>query len=485
MTIAFNEVPRTIRTPGVFVELDPSQAGGGLVAFRSLLIGQRLGTGAIAEGVPRLVGPAADAQRDFGAGSQLDFMAQAFRRNNPLGELWAVALNDAVGATQETVTITVTAAATAAGTIALYINARRIAVGIDGAATTAEVAQAIEDAIDALGAQLPVTAAIAGSVVTLTARHGGTIDLDVRANFFSDDAYPAGVAITIAVATAGATDPNIQDALDALSDAKFDIIAHPYTASASMVTLEDELTQRWGPLLRADGFAISALRGTVAAATTYGNARNSAFSSVMDMATSPTSAHEWAAASAGRTAQSAEIDPARPFQTLQLLGVLPAAPEDQRTHAERAGLLTDGIATHTVDADGSTVRIERLITTYQSRNGVPDTAYLNANTPLTLSFIRADFVTYMRTTFPRHKLADDGTRFDPGQPVITPSVGRGAAVGRFRRWERRGLVEGAEQFKAGLIVVRNEDDPDRLDFRLPPDLINQLRVVGAQIQFIL
>ena len=35
------------------------------------------------------------------------------------------------------------------------------------------------------------------------------------------------------------------------------------------------------------------------------------------------------------------------------------------------------------------------------------------------------------------------------------------------------------------MVERNEGDPNRLDFLLPPDLVNQLRVIAASISFTL
>ena len=89
------------------------------------------------------------------------------------------------------------------------------------------------------------------------------------------------------------------------------------------------------------------------------------------------------------------------------------------------------------------------------------------------------------TKYPRHKLADDGTRFGPGQAIVTPKTMKAEAVARFTQWETLGLVEGAEQFKRDLIIERNAQDPNRLDHLLPPDLINQLRVNGVQIAFLL
>jgi phage tail sheath gpL-like len=138
-----------------------------------------------------------------------------------------------------------------------------------------------------------------------------------------------------------------------------------------------------------------------------------------------------------------------------------------------------------VDRDG-TVRIERAVTTYQTNAyGLEDVSYLDVTTPATLSYIR--YVTRVRITtkFPRHKLADDGTRFGPGQAIATPSIVRAELLALFRELEERGLVEGFEQFKAELIVERNADDPNRLDVLAPPNIVNQLRVFAEQIQFIL
>jgi len=110
---------------------------------------------------------------------------------------------------------------------------------------------------------------------------------------------------------------------------------------------------------------------------------------------------------------------------------------------------------------------------------------LDVNTMFTLMYLRYDFRNTMLTKYPRSKLADDGTNFGPGQPVITPSIGKAEAISKFRQWEAIGLVEDIDQFKNDLIVQRNISDPNRLDFILPPDLMNQFRVGGVTIQFLL
>ena len=173
------------------------------------------------------------------------------------------------------------------------------------------------------------------------------------------------------------------------------------------------------------------------------------------------------------------------FQTLPLRGILPAPLAARFSHAERETLLSDGIATHTVDRTGI-VALERMVTTYQSApGGVPDTAYRDANTILTLSFLRASVRQRVATKFRRFKLANDGARFGPGQRVATPSTVRADLIGLFRQWENAGLVESADAFKNGLVVERNAGDPNRLDMLLTPDLVNQLRVTAVSLSFTL
>ena len=113
-----------------------------------------------------------------------------------------------------------------------------------------------------------------------------------------------------------------------------------------------------------------------------------------------------------------------------------------------------------------------------------DASYLDVTTPATLGYIR--YATRARITqkFPRHKLANDGTAFGPGQAIVTPGIIRAELLALFRELELQGLVEDFDQYKADLIVERNANDPNRIDVLSPPNLVNQLRVFAEQIQFI-
>src|SRR5262249_56737113 len=87
------------------------------------------------------------------------------------------------------------------------------------------------------------------------------------------------------------------------------------------------------------------------------------------------------------------------------------------------------------------------------------------------------------TKFPRHKLADDGTRFGAGQAIVTPRIIKAELVAEYRIDEFNGLVENAQAFKDHLIVERDTNDPNRVNVLYPTDLINQLRVFAVLNQF--
>jgi phage tail sheath gpL-like len=231
-----------------------------------------------------------------------------------------------------------------------------------------------------------------------------------------------------------------------------------------------------------DGVAFTAKQDTLSNLATLGLGRNSQHSSIMAANSSPTPPMEIAAAVAAVAAYYAQIDPARPFQTLPLAGVLPPAETSRFTNSERNTLLFDGISVSKVI--GGIVQLDRLITTFQTNSaGAADTSYLDVTTMFTLLYLRYSFRAQMTSRYPRHKLANDGTRFGPGQSVMTPKIGKAEAINWFQSMEELGLVENFEQFKRDLVVERNVGDPNRMDFLLPPDVINQLIVTAAQIQF--
>jgi phage tail sheath gpL-like len=115
--------------------------------------------------------------------------------------------------------------------------------------------------------------------------------------------------------------------------------------------------------------------------------------------------------------------------------------------------------------------------------GDDDTSYLDSETLHTLAYIIRTLKTTITTKYPRHKLANDGTKYGTGQAIVTPSVIRGELIAQYQKLELLGIVENTELFKKYLVVERNANDPNRLDVLLPPDLVNGLRIFAMLVQF--
>lgn len=484
--IAFNQIPLIIRVPGQYIEFDNSRALQGLSAVyhKILVIGQRHTTGTIAANVPKRVLSAAQAEEYWGRGAMLTDMVAALKEANSLTECWAVALDDNGAGNRATGTITFTGTPTESGTLNLYIAGKRIQIGITSGQAVAAIATNVANAVNA-DTSLQVTAAAALGVVTLTARHRGECGnyIDVRTNYFFSEKSPKGLNVAIVAMSGGTANPSISTALAAIGDEQYHTIVMPYTDTSNLVLIESALTDRWGPMVMKEGHCFSAASGTHSTIDTLGASRNSPHLTIMGTGKSPTPPWIWA--SVLGAVDALESDPARPRQTLELRGCLPPAESDRFTYAERNILLFDGISTHMVD-QGGVSRIEKIITTYQTNPfGVEDISYLNVERMRTLAYLRYDSRAMIALKFPRHKLANDGTRFGAGQPVVTPSIIRDEFIARFDLWEAAGLVEDRPQFIRDLLVQRHDPaiNPNRVDAIIPPNCINGFEIFAGQVQF--
>ena len=142
-----------------------------------------------------------------------------------------------------------------------------------------------------------------------------------------------------------------------------------------------------------------------------------------------------------------------------------------------------GIATQGVNDDGIPA-ILRESTTYQKNlYGQGDDAYELVPTLATLSALFRSQRYAITSKYPRHKLADDGTRFGAGQAIVTPKIIKAELIAQYRADEFLGRVENARHSRRNLIVERDPNDPNRVNVLYPPDLINQLRIFAVLAQF--
>ncbi|GAB0510920.1 phage tail sheath subtilisin-like domain-containing protein [Escherichia coli] len=389
-----------------------------------------------------------------------------------------------------TVTLTVTGAATETGTVNVYVGRTRVQAPVTNGDNVATIASSIKDAINAVPA-LPFTASSSAGVVTLTARHKGLCgnEIPVSLNYYGfggGEVLPAGVQIAVATGTAGTGAPVLTGAVAAMADEPFDYIGLPFNDTASVNTLVTEMNDtsgRWSYARQLYGHVYTAKAGTLSELVNAGDQFNQQHITLAGYEKeTQTPADELAASRTARAAVFIRNDPARPTQTGEMVGMLPAPKGKRFTMTEQQTLLSHGVATAYVES--GVLRIQRDVTTYRKNAyGVADNSYLDSETLHTSAYVLRKLKSVITSKYGRHKLASDGTRFGPGQAIVTPAVIKGELLATYRQLERAGIVENYELFKQYLVVERDASDPNRLNTLFPPDYVNQLRVFAVVNQF--
>ena len=343
MTIVFDQVPAGTRVPFVFVEINSTNAqqGPAIQPYEILVIGQRLSTGTIPALTPTTVTAASQAAGYFGAGSQLEEMLNALFDNARDVPVRVIAQDDPAAAVKASADLTVTGTATASGIFYLYIGGNRLQVAVANADTATVVAASIASTITA-APSLPVTATSAGAVVTITAKHGGILgnDIQVAVSLNDGEAYPAGIGATVPTYLAsGAGSPDYDLLWPQLENEVANVWILGDASPANLTSTEVELDTRWGPVQQRGAAAFYGRRGTHAELLTFGGTQNSKHLSCLPADSSPSSPWKWAAAAAAVVGSYGKRDPARPFQTLPLVGIAPPLPVKRFSFLERDLLL--------------------------------------------------------------------------------------------------------------------------------------------------
>jgi phage tail sheath gpL-like len=491
-SVPFKSIPPNLRAPLFYAELDASKANTNPLAQRALLIGQKAAAGTLVANVPVVAQSTIDASAAAGAGSILAGMIATYRENDANGEMWVLPLADDGAAAAASGTITLTAPTSAAGTLALYIAGRLVSIPLASGQTAAQVAATMAAAIAAVP-QLPVTAAAAAGVVTLTAKNAGLCgnDIDVRVNYLGTsggETMPAGLSVTIAAMAGGAVNPSLTTAIANLNDTSFDFIVCSLTDATSMAAianlLSDTAPGRWSWQTQVYGHCFIAARGSAGTLAALATGLNNQHVSCIGYADSPTPPWRWAAALAGAAAVSLRTDPGVPLQFLTLAGVkAPPLASRFSLPIRNATLLYGGVATWTSDST-NTVTLENVITTYVSNpQGQADDSYLEIETLFLLMYVLRRLRSVVMAKFGRVKLAADGVRLQPGANVVTPSVIRAEIIAAYRQMEAEGMVQQSDAFAAGLTVQKTASNPNRVDVLLPAILVDQLRVFATLVQF--
>ncbi len=283
------------------------------------------------------------------------------------------------------------------------------------------------------------------------------------------------------------TDMNMYIA--SLPDTVINLFVNPYTDTTNYAILKEEIETRFAYSSQLEGHQVMGYGGTYSQMATQMDdaALNDAHLTLWDCGYErPAPTYVQSAIVAGIIANSiSTTDVAVPMQYTDT-GLVPEPEENYRQYVENKALVNMGVAIGGVNVQG-TLQTLRITTTYTSTNGLDDDSYRDANTVFTASYLRQGLLRTIRVKFPQHKLSDDGgtVNMAAGQKLATPKKVKCAILAWFRYNESLAIVEDYAQFKTQLLVWRNESDVNRIDAIIPPNLVNQFRIFGGELQFLL
>lgn len=443
--------------PYVASKIDFSRAIRGMRGMprRLLLVGHKLVGGTLAVNTLSTISTEADAITKLGEGSMLLAMWRDAKANADLGlPIDVIAINEGGSAIKATSALVVGGAPTVGGEVMLYIGGERVSVGVTTADTSATIATKLSAAINAM-AKLPVTAAVAASTVTITARWGGPTgnDINVRTTYYPDDALATGVTLTTPAMAGGAVLPDVTPVITAMTLYRATEIVNPFTDSPNMVLFENELGARWLQNNMQDAMVVTCLRGTEATITTWLNTRNSPHVHTIAVTNDCTSPWETAAMAGAAIESSAAIDPAV-GPTAKLLGY--------KGPVQGAGFVVDSM-NNLLAKGGSPLNIAvdytgsllRMVTNYKlSPGGAPDRSMAEMCWLKTMSFYRWYRVTEFQNKYNNagYKLGQYVEQPIPGQKIMTVDLAEEIMIGLYKIFCDAGLCQNMPYYISTLKV---------------------------------
>lgn len=471
--ISFDSIPSSIRKPGKYFEFNTKLAVRTLPGNlqKTIIVGQKLAAGSQAALTPVDVFSDAQAATYFGNGSIAHLMVRAAIKANPYLALTVIALDDAGAGVAAAGSVTIGGPATASGALRLGVANMQVDIAVGASDTSATIAAALAAQI-AKQPDLPITAAVDGvntSKVNITAKNKGTLGNEIK---LAATINATGVTAAIVAMTGGLNDPDIATALTPIYGGGHNIIITPYNTQASLTALRTHLDSVSGPLEQRGAIGVYGYTGTLSGGTTLAALINSG-RITYDLCPYTDSLSYEIAAAYGAVIASEE-DPARPLNTLALTGIAPPPVANRLSRTEQENALYNGTTPLEV-GPGEKVQIVRAITTYiLDPQGIPDISMLDLTTIRTLDYVRKACRERISLRFPREKLSGR-----------TPDKVRSELLDVLYKLEELEIVEAVEANKDGLIVERDSQDPNRLNAKIPVDVVNGLHVFAGRIDLLL
>ena len=469
--ISFDKIPASTRKPGVYAEWNLKRAMRNLPTNRQrvLLIAQHT-TNLGAVSALTDVYSAAEVAERYGAGSQAHLMADAAIKAYANAALSIITLADHSAGVAASGKITITGNATTQGVLRVGIgNADVLMVPVATGDSADTVGKAVKAAIAAQPG-LPVSAAEAAGVVTITAKNKGAEGNAIR---LLAACTAAGISTTVTAMANGLVNPDIAAALNAVVAEGHHIIACGINDETNLLKLRAHLDTVASPMEKRWAIGVYGQTGTLAQATTLAGRLNHGHIVSAWYRGTPSLPCELAAAFAA--VMASEEDPARPLNTLALNSIGVCESKDKTMRTEQENALYNGVTPIETSPAGTQAQIVRAITTYtKTANGTADESLLDVTTVRTLIYVSRACVDRIALRFPRDKLSDR-----------TPPRVRSELIDVLMRCEELEILERVEENLPKLIVERDLQNTGMLNCRIPSDVVNGLHVVGMVVDLYL
>lgn len=430
-----------------------------------------------------------EARTLLGAGSMLESMYLIAKRNAPAQEIWVGAVDDSGTAEVRTITVGVVPAAGGQGVI--EIAGERVVIDIAAGASSATVAASLSAAINGYynrftRMSLPFTAGAASAVVTITARHKGiyATGIDINVPLVDGGNVFTGI-LTFATTVAGAGTPNVANVLAALGDDEFDMIACPFSDATNLGLLQGLLSEnsgRWAFNKQIYGHAFVLKTETQSNLVSYSTAIDNWHVTTIPRFASGGFAQPdylWVAAFVARIAPwfggGANGDVSRNQTGLVVEGIsAPRLRAYWMDYAARDVFLKNGLSTWSVNRNGD-VQIDKIITHAQTTHGAPDTTFRDIQKIAQMIYALRRFRAALAYEHSTKAISDDNpSNLDA---ITTVKDIRDTLYHTYQAMP--GVLENAAWALENMSVVRDADNPNRVNVVLPLDMVNPLDIFAG------
>lgn len=466
--IQFDNMPASRRTPGVGSEYNTKMAVNTLPAnlHKCIVVGQRTAAGTVAANTVKDIFSDDDAAAYFGRGSIVHLAVRAALKANRYLSLQAIALDDAVGSIAASSPLTITGPATGNGALRLNVDEQKVDIAIASGDSASAIATAINAQI-ALQPELPIVAAVLAGVVTVTAKNKGALGNAIK---LSPSVTAAGVTATVVPMAGGLNDPDISPALAVIYNAGHTMIWSAYNDQANLTVLRTHLNAVSAPFEKRRARAVCAHTGTYAQATTLAAALN--HGRILELLDPSAPEASYAVAAVMGAIAASEEDPARPLNSMELIGLNPAPMQNWLSEAQIEACLHNGVTPVRV-GPGNVLQVVRAVTTYTlNAAGVPDISMLDWTTIGTLDYVANAIEQRIQLRFPRDK-----------KTVRTKARLQDEIMNVLLKLEELEIIEDVQ--KTDVLIEDDMNDPSRYNTRIKINVVNGLHVVANRLDLIL